>query len=179
MIVAEQSFQQYLRKFFEQPVMLTKLQPITLRRMDRQERFHLTLSDMISCCINPNHKNWDVIFPLVTFPYNAAIESTTRFSLAATRLCEGLLLLFGPLSTTDNAPDHFVSRLEQCRNLTRLSTESYQNDENLTMSQPTETSPFKLEMKCRFGRLSVRQNCAKSLCLALFDSSKFSSAPQQ
>lgn len=43
------------------------------------ERFHRTLSDMISVYINPDHRNWAAILPFVTYAYNTAVQSTTGF----------------------------------------------------------------------------------------------------
>lgn len=98
------------------------------------ERFHRTLSDMISAYINPDHKNWDVILPFVTYAYNTAVQSTTGFSpffLVYGRHPPSVLdasFFSCPVSTTGNAPDQFVSGLAYCRNLARLNTESCQDD---------------------------------------------------
>lgn len=50
---------------------------------------------------------------------------------------------------------------------------------NLAMTELTETSHLKRETKCCFRRLSVRQDCAKSLCPSLLTPTKFFSVPRQ
>lgn len=98
------------------------------------EQFHRTLSDMISLYINPDHRNWNVILPFVTYAYNTAVQSTTGFSpffLVYGRHQPSILdasFFSCPVDTTTNITDQFVSRLAQCRDLARLNTESCQND---------------------------------------------------
>lgn len=98
------------------------------------ERFHRTLSDMISMYINPDHRNWDQILPFVTFAYNTAVQRTTGYS--------PFFLIFGrsPSYTFDStffsapvssgAPPHeqYISRLRHCRQIARCRTEAHQQD---------------------------------------------------
>lgn len=98
------------------------------------ERFHRTLSDMLSMYIKPDHTNWDQILPFVTFAYNTAIQRTTGYS--------PFFLVFGrsPSFIIDtsffSAPDSldtpfsdvFISRLNHCRRLARLHTEAMQQE---------------------------------------------------
>lgn len=90
---------------------------------------------MISCYIKCEHKNRDVILPFVTFTYHTAVQSSAGFSpffLVYGRHPPSVLyssFFSCPLSTTDNAPDHFVSGLANWRNLAQLRTESCQNDQ--------------------------------------------------
>lgn len=44
------------------------------------ERFHRTLSDMMSMYINADHTNWDTVLPFVTLAYNTAVQRTTGYS---------------------------------------------------------------------------------------------------
>lgn len=98
------------------------------------ERFHRTLADMLSMYISPDHRNWDIILPFVTFAYNTATQKTTGFS--------PFFLVFGrcPSSTFEptffyapvafDAPSHeqYVSRLTHCRQLARSRTEAQQQE---------------------------------------------------
>lgn len=42
------------------------------------ERLDRTLADMISMCVDVEHKNWDDILPYVTLVYNMARQETTQ-----------------------------------------------------------------------------------------------------
>lgn len=98
------------------------------------ERFHRTLSDMLSMYIQPDHSNWDTILPFVTFAYNTAIQSTTGYS--------PFYLVFGrqPSLTLDSSfflasppasnslPEQFVARVDHCRRQARLRTQACQQD---------------------------------------------------
>ncbi|CAF0997317.1 unnamed protein product [Brachionus calyciflorus] len=44
------------------------------------ERLNRTLKRMIKCYINDNHDNWDVLLPALSFAYNTATNSTTKFT---------------------------------------------------------------------------------------------------
>lgn len=98
------------------------------------ERFHRTLSDMISMYINPDHTNWDVILPFVTFAYNTAVQRTTGYS--------PFFLVYGrqpitvldvsffdvPVPSSTSTCEQFVSRITQCRQHARLNTDASQQD---------------------------------------------------
>lgn len=97
------------------------------------ERFHRTLSDMISMYIQPDHRNWDTILLSVTFAYNTAIQRTTGYSpffLVYGRQPSFVLdtAFFTPESASESLSEDFVSRLEHCRRLARLRTESSQHE---------------------------------------------------
>lgn len=96
------------------------------------ERFHRTLSDMISTYISPDHSNWDIILPFVTFAYNTARQRTTGYS--------PFFLVFGrspsytfestffsaPVSCDAPTHEQYISRLAYCREQARLHTEAHQ-----------------------------------------------------
>ncbi|CAF0934377.1 unnamed protein product [Brachionus calyciflorus] len=44
------------------------------------ERLNRTLKRMIKCFINDNHDNWDELLPALSFAYNTATHSTTKFT---------------------------------------------------------------------------------------------------
>lgn len=98
------------------------------------ERFHRTLSDMISMYIQPNHTNWDEILPFVTFAYNTATQRTTGYSpffLVYGRDPPFMLdasFLSAPVSASSPLSEQFVSRLNHCRRDARLKTETSQQD---------------------------------------------------
>lgn len=98
------------------------------------ERFHRTLSDMISMYIQPDHSNWDTLLPSVTFAYNTAVQSTTGyppFYLVYGRHPSHVLdtcFFTAPVSASASFPDEFVSRINHCRQLARMRTEASQQD---------------------------------------------------
>lgn len=101
------------------------------------ERFHRTLSDMISMYIRPDHTNWDTILPFVTFAYNSAIQKTTGYSpffLVFGRQPSFLLdtaFFSAPASPSSPFSEQFISRIDHCRRLARLHTEACQQDRKL------------------------------------------------
>lgn len=91
------------------------------------ERFNHTLADMLSFYVSSEHKNWDSLLPYLTFAYNSAVQSTTKFS--------PFRLLYGhdPRSSIDTifpymAPSDNLSladatcRSEECRQIARSRT---------------------------------------------------------
>lgn len=97
------------------------------------ERFHRTLSDMLSLYIRPDHSNWDSILPFVTYAYNSAVQRTTGFSpyfLVYGRPPPSVLdstFLSAPVDCTASVPEQFASRVAYCRRLARMNTEASQN----------------------------------------------------
>lgn len=108
------------------------------------ERFHRTLSDMISFYIRPDHTNWDTILPFVTFAYNTALQSTTGFSpffLVYGRPPPSVLdssFFSAPVSPRAPLHEQFLTRLAHCRNLARMKTEACQAERK---SRHDETHP--------------------------------------
>lgn len=98
------------------------------------ERFHRTLSDMLSFYISPDHKNWDTVLPFVTYAYNTATQRTTGFSpffLVYGRPPSSVLdaaFFSAPASPQADVPGEFVARLEHCRRLAQLNTQASQED---------------------------------------------------
>lgn len=98
------------------------------------ERFHRTLSDMISMYINADHTNWDTILPFVTFAYNTAAQRTTGYSpffLVYGRQPTSLLdvsFFDAPVKSSASVSEQLISRLAACRHRARLNTEASQQD---------------------------------------------------
>lgn len=98
------------------------------------ERFHRTLSDVISMYIRPDHKNWDNILPFVTFAYNSAVQRTTGYSpffLVYGRVPSSLFdtaFFSAPASPPASLGEEFASRMAYCRHLARVNTEATQQD---------------------------------------------------
>lgn len=44
------------------------------------ERLNRTLTDMLSCYISADHRDWDVMLPYVTFAYNSSRHDTAGYS---------------------------------------------------------------------------------------------------
>lgn len=98
------------------------------------ERFHRTLSDMLSMYIRSDHTNWDTILPFVTFAYNTAIQSTTGYSpfflvfgRQPSLTLDTTFLLASP-SASSSLPEQFVFRVDHCRRQARLRTQACQQD---------------------------------------------------
>lgn len=98
------------------------------------ERFHRTLSDMLSMYIRPDHTNWDTILPFVTFAYNTAVQRTTGYSpyfLVYGRDPSFILdttFLSAPVSPSSPSSEQFLSRVNHCRRVARLQAEASQHD---------------------------------------------------
>lgn len=98
------------------------------------ERFHRTLSDMLSMYIRPDHRNWDTILPFVTFAFNSAVQRTsgyTPFYLVYGRHPSHTLdtcFFTAPVSPSASSPEQFVSRIAHCRQLARTRTQASQQD---------------------------------------------------
>lgn len=113
------------------------------------ERFHRTLSDMISSYIQPDHKNWDIILPFVTYAYNTAVQSTTGFSpffLVYGRQPASVLdtsFLSAPVLPRTNIPDEFISRLDHTRHLARLRTTATQEERKANYDATHRVVSFK------------------------------------
>ncbi|KAK8756781.1 hypothetical protein V5799_000517 [Amblyomma americanum] len=102
------------------------------------ERLNRTLTDMLSMYVSPDHRDWDVALPYVTFAYNSSRHDTTGYS--------PFYLLFGrhpalPLdtllpsstaSTTEYARDA-ISRATMAREIAR---------DRLTASQTYQKSVY-------------------------------------
>lgn len=98
------------------------------------ECFHRTLSGMLSMYISPDHSNWDIILPFVTFAYNSAVQRTTGYS--------PFFLVYGhqpsfaldtaffsaPVSATSPFHEQFATRIAHCRHMARLRTDSSQQE---------------------------------------------------
>uniref|UniRef100_A0A6G5A9E3 Putative tick transposon n=1 Tax=Rhipicephalus microplus TaxID=6941 RepID=A0A6G5A9E3_RHIMP len=96
---------------------------------------------MIAAYIQPDHKNWDVVLPFVTFAYNTAIQRTTGYS--------PFYLVYGRSPTTfldvsfftcqvnssPSSSEEYVSRLAQCRQRARINTEARQEDRKLVYDE--------------------------------------------
>lgn len=88
---------------------------------------------MIFCYIEPDHKNWDVILPFVTYAYNAAVQQIT--GLSAFLLVHGCppsnvldnSFLTAPVASASNSIDDFISRVSYSGHLARSS-----QDDSLT-----------------------------------------------
>lgn len=92
------------------------------------ERFNCTIGDMISMYVSPDHSNWDLVLPFVTYAYNTVTQTTTGFS--------PFFLLYGrePSCTLDTIlpyhPDasesapvsEIAKQAEECRQLARAFT---------------------------------------------------------
>lgn len=98
------------------------------------ERFHRTLTDMISMYIGPSHDNWDKLLPFVTFAHNTAVQRTTGYSPfylvygRSPTFTIDAAFLTAPTNTSASIPEQFVSRLEECRDRARFNTEVSQLD---------------------------------------------------
>lgn len=98
------------------------------------ERFHRTLSDMLSMYISPDHRNWDVILPFVTFAYNTATQKTTGYSPfflvfgRSPSIAFESTFFYAPVARDAPSHEQFVSRLAHCRQLARSRTESQQQE---------------------------------------------------
>lgn len=51
------------------------------------ERFHRTLSDMLSMYVQPDHRNWDTLLTFVTCAFNTAVQNTTGYYPTHSTLC--------------------------------------------------------------------------------------------
>lgn len=98
------------------------------------ERFHRTLSDMISMYIRPDHSNWDNILPFVTFAYNTAIQRTTGYSpffLVYGRTASSVFdteFFSAPTPSNASLPEEFAVRVAHCREIARRNTEATQEE---------------------------------------------------
>lgn len=98
------------------------------------ERFHRTLSDMISMYLHPDHKNWDNILPFVTFAYNTAVQRSTGYSpffLVYGRSASSVFdtaFFFAPAPSSTSLPEEFAARVTQCREIARKNTEATQKE---------------------------------------------------
>lgn len=96
------------------------------------ERFHRTLSDMLSMYISPDHRNWDIILPFVTFAYNTAVQKTTGYSPfclvfgRSPSIAFDSSFFYAPISPDAPSHEQFISRLAHCRQLAQRRTESQQ-----------------------------------------------------
>lgn len=97
------------------------------------ERFHRTLSDMISMYVKPDHTNWDTILPFVTFAYNTAVQRTTNYSpffLVYGRAPSFVLdttFLSTPSVPSTSLPEEFAARVAHCREIARAHTATIQD----------------------------------------------------
>lgn len=112
------------------------------------ERFNRTLGDMLAMYIASDHSNWDVVLPFVTYAYNTAVQSTTRFS--------PFFLLYGrePSCTMDTilpySPDASERRhlsevrhhAEECRQLARSFTANDQGRQKQHHDQSHSSPTF-------------------------------------
>lgn len=92
------------------------------------ERFNRTLGDMLAMYVTSDQSNWDQVLPFLTYAYNTATQTTTRFS--------PFFLLYGrePFCTMDTIfpyrPDttetttlsEAAAHAEECRKLCRIFT---------------------------------------------------------
>lgn len=112
------------------------------------ERFHRTLSDMLSAYIRPDHTNWDTILPFVTYAYNSAVQRTTGFSpyyLVYGRPPPSVLdstFFFAAVYCTENVPAQFVARVAYCRQLARENTEASQHLRKSHYDEPHRSVSF-------------------------------------
>lgn len=84
-----------------------------------------------------------------------------------------------PLSTTDNAPDHFVSGLAHCRDLARLSTESCQNDRASRYDAAHRDVYFQTGDEVLLSTPLRALGLLKKFCPISLDPTKFFSVPRQ
>ncbi|CAN7988498.1 unnamed protein product [Ixodes hexagonus] len=100
---------------------------------------------MISMYILPDHTNWDIILPFVTYAYNTSTQSTTGYSLFALHTEENLHTRLIPCS------------LPHPRRNMRPPWTTISH-----VQKPLVTSP-------KFGpqKISNNANCATTLCTTL------------
>lgn len=113
------------------------------------ERFHRTLSDMLSMYIAPDHSNWDHILPFVTFAYNTATQRTTGYSpffLVYGRQPSSPLdtcFFTAPVSRSAPSTEQFISRVKYCRQLARDRTTECQQDRTERYNASHRTVDFR------------------------------------
>lgn len=112
------------------------------------ERFNRTLGNMLAMYVTPDHSNWDLVLPFITYAYNTATQATTGFS--------PFYLLYGrhPSHTIDTIlpyrPDsseclpisEAARHAEECRQLARRFTSEDQNRQKALHDAQNSTPAF-------------------------------------
>lgn len=112
------------------------------------ERFHRTLAAMISMYVSPEHTNWDILLPFVTYAYNISMQSTTGYS--PFRLTYGreptstLDTIFPPppIAHHSNALNDQLRHTEDTRQLAQLRTSEHQRHRKQSYDSRHKTTVF-------------------------------------